>query len=353
MSELSYFKQTLSKYDYLLDPENCNHDLFDNSYTQEELLDLLESILLIRLCEKKLAYERKSGVIGGPVHLGAGQEAIAVGISKHLTKADKVFSAHRSHPHILALKGSPYKLFAEVLGKNTGFSKGMGGSMHLIDQDIGFFGSVPIVAGTVPLAVGAGLSSKVLGLNTIGVSYLGDGAIEEGVVAESLNLSSALKIPVLFVVENNLFSSHMHISQRQPIPFTARFAIANNIPYRIVDGNNIFEVMNASKELISYARENSHPVFIEAITFRHYGHVDWREDIDVGVNRSTKDLEAWMRRDPLIRLKQGIISNTSYTENDFLKLHDRIEVSLKNYWNKALQDPYPNDEELLARVFSE
>ena len=338
---------------YLLDPNSCNHSVFDESINSDKLLSLLKRMVLIRLCEEKLAHERENGSIGGPVHLGAGQEAIAVGISDSLKKTDSIFSAHRSHPHLLALNGSPYKLFAEVLGKNTGYSKGMGGSMHLWNQPEGFFGSVPIVAGTVPLAVGASLSSKILNKNNIGVAYLGDGAIEEGVVSESLNLASTLNLPTLFIVENNLFSSHMHISLRQPNPFTARFAKANNIDYDIIDGNDVLKVLNVAKSMITKCRETKKPAFIEAITFRHYGHVDWRQDIDVGVNRSLDDLEAWHLRDPILRLKKGLIERDIFSENEFNDIQTEIKINIEKDWDRAMNDPYPSDESLIDRVFKE
>lgn len=338
---------------HLLDPSSCNHSVFDESVSSDKLIGLLKSMLLIRLCEEKLAYEREAGSIGGPVHLGAGQEAIAVGVSDSLKKTDSVFSAHRSHPHLLALNGSPYKLFAEVLGKNTGYSKGMGGSMHLWNQSEGFYGSAPIVAGTVPLAVGASLSSKILNKENIGVAYLGDGAIEEGVVSESLNLASTLNLPTLFIVENNLFSSHMHISLRQPNPFTARFAAANNIDYDIIDGNDILKVLHTAKSMISKCRETRKPTFIEAITFRHYGHVDWRQDIDVGVNRSLDDLEAWHLRDPILRLKKGLIKGDIFSENQFNDIHNEIKLNIEKDWDKAIKDPYPSEKSLIDRVFKD
>ena len=162
--------------------------------------NLLRSMLKIRLVERKLAVGRKEGLIGGPVHLGVGQEAVAVGVSACLRNSDRVFGAHRSHSHLLALGSSVHKLFAEVLGKETGHSKGMGGSMHLWDQPNGFYGSVPIVSGTVSLAVGAGLAAKLQNSEDISVAYLGDGAIEEGVVHESLNLARIQNIPMIFVV---------------------------------------------------------------------------------------------------------------------------------------------------------
>ena len=149
----------------------------------------------------------------------------------------------------MALNPDFYKLFAEVLGKKTGFSKGMGGSMHLFDQASGFYGSVPIVAGTVSLAVGAAMAAKMQGTKDIGLAYIGDGAVEEGVVHESLNLARVHNSPVLFVVENNLFASHMHISLR-PSDMTSRFAVANDIPYKLIDERerwswpNVFRISN-------------------------------------------------------------------------------------------------------------
>ena len=145
----------------LYDPKKNNNLISIKDQDIDVLKNMLSKILLIRKTEEKLALERKNGLIGGPVHLGVGQEAIAVGISQNLRNTDRVFGAHRSHSHLLALNADVHKLFAEILGKKTGFSKGMGGSMHLFDQSNGFYGSTPIVAGTVSLAVGAGMASKM------------------------------------------------------------------------------------------------------------------------------------------------------------------------------------------------
>ena len=316
------------------------------------LLQQLKMMQLIRTVENKIAEMRRNGKIGGPVHLGAGQEAIAVGISKYLGKSDRVFSAHRSHAHLLALGSDPRGLFAEVLGRATGLTKGMGGSMHLWDQKNGFYGSVPIVAGTVPLAVGSGLAAKMQGTSDIGVAYFGDGAAEEGVVHESLNLASQLKIPVLFVCENNLFSSHMHISQRQPLQSIARFAVANGIKHIVVDGNNLIEVENAAKELITYTRLGNGPVFIEAITYRQYGHVDWRDDIDVGVNRSSEDLKVWRNRDPISRLSLALIAKEAELEEVILNQQFKLSVEIDAAWEQAEKDPFPPTDSLLSTVYS-
>jgi pyruvate dehydrogenase E1 component alpha subunit len=317
------------------------------------LVEQLKIMQLIRTVENKIAEMRRIGRIGGPVHLGAGQEAIAVGISRHLRKSDRVFSAHRSHAHLLALGSDPKALFAEVLGRATGMTRGMGGSMHLWDQPNGFYGSVPIVAGTVPLAVGAGLAAKMQGTGDIAVAYFGDGAAEEGVVHESLNLASQLKIPVLFVCENNLFSSHMHISQRQPLQSVARFAIANKIRHIVVDGNDVLAVDRAAESLIQSARSGNGPVFIEAVTYRQYGHVDWRDDIDVGVNRSSEDLKVWKNRDPITRLSDALIALVPSMHSVISEQQSEISRDIDAAWDLAEMDPFPVANALLGTVYSE
>jgi len=292
----------------LAEPAKHHGRIMIDGVGNDLLISSLRLMLLIRRCEQKLALGRKNGDVGGPVHLGVGQEAIAVGVSSHLQSTDRVFGAHRSHSHLLALNPDPYPLFAEVLGKSTGHSKGMGGSMHLWNQPSGFYGSVPIVAGTVSLAVGAGIAAKLQKIDDVAVAYLGDGAVEEGVVHESLNLARIQDAPVLFVVENNLFASHMHISLRQPSDAISRFAQANDIPYELVDGNDIVSVSNAANELITQARQGRGPGMIEAVTYRWYGHVDWRDDIDVGVHRSLTEVSNWKARDPILRLSNAMKS---------------------------------------------
>ena len=330
---------------------NFDEALCLKSRSKVDQIQTLSIMLKIRIVENKLAYMRKNGLIGGPVHLGAGQEAIAVGISKHLRKSDRIFSGHRSHAHLLALGTDPRKLFAEVLGKHSGLTKGMGGSMHLWDGPNGFYGSVPIVAGTVPLAVGAAIASKLQGKGDISVAYFGDGAIEEGVVHESLNLARQLQVPILFVCENNLFSSHMHISQRQPITSVARFAFANDIQFEVIDGNNIVSVEESAKKLIQVARTDNLPVFIEAFTYRHYGHVDWREDIDVGVNRSSDDLNLWKTRDPIIRLESALIEAGLLTNSELDQIKLEINNQINNDWELAEKDPEPEITSILSDVY--
>jgi len=336
----------------LVDPNKYHEPINIQGQNPDVLKLQLRMMLTIRMVEQHLAKMRKDGLIGGPVHLGVGQEAVAVGVSGCLRNTDRVFGGHRSHSHLLALGSSIRGLFAEVLGKETGLSKGMGGSMHLWDQPRGFYGSVPIVAGTIPMAVGAGLAAKMSGTDDIGVTYFGDGAVEEGATHESLNLARSQNVPVLFVVENNLFASHMHISLRQPKNATARFAAAHDIRFEIVDGNDVVAVHEAAARLVSRCRSGGGPGFLEAVTFRWYGHVDWREDIDVGVNRSIKDLENWRRRDPISRLKVALEQLGLWSIADQDRIAGEIGHEISSAWERAMGDPYPHADALLDRVYA-
>jgi pyruvate dehydrogenase E1 component alpha subunit len=198
---------------------------------------------------------------------------------------------------------------AEVQGKQTGASRGMGGSMHLIDRERGLYGTVPIVGGTIPIAVGAALAAKKDGKGAVAVSFFGDGATEEGVFHESVNLAAVLGLPVLFLCENNLFSSHLHIDARQPSDSVARFAEANRVPWQLVDGNDIVGCTNAVAEAVEPMRSGGGPRFIEAVTYRWRGHVGPREDEDVGVRRG-EDLPLWKKRDPIRRLADAFARGT-------------------------------------------
>ncbi len=190
------------------------------------LVEKLRDMVVIRTAEEVIAEMTAAGEIKCPTHLAIGQEAASVGVAAHLRTSDRAFGCHRSHSHYLAMGASLDGLMAEVLGKATGCSKGFGGSMHLYGKDAGFYGSVPIVAGTVPLAVGAAMASKMDGPRgddglDVGVAFFGDGACEEGVFHESLNMAAAFRLPLVFVVGNNLFFSHLDIHLLLAAPSTA------------------------------------------------------------------------------------------------------------------------------------
>jgi TPP-dependent pyruvate/acetoin dehydrogenase alpha subunit len=318
---------------------------------KELLMQQLRTMLTIRLAEEAIASLREDAEIGGPCHLGIGQEAIAAGVSSHLNVDDRVFGAHRSHSHYLALGGDLEKLFAETLGKDTGCSRGMGGSMHLYGADVGFHGSVPIVAATIPIAAGAALAIQMDGSAQVAVSYFGDGAAEEGVLHETLNFASVRGLPILFVCENNLYSSHLDITLRQPTDRVSRFAEAHRIEARVVDGNDAVAVTAAAGVLIARARKGEGPGFLEAVTYRWRGHVDWREDIDVGVRRSAADLAAWKVRDPVKRLVDALLARGDLEASEFEELERGIRGAIDTAMLAARKAPYPAPDALLKRVY--
>lgn len=262
----------------------------------------------IRNVECLLADKKRAGHIRGPIHLAAGQEAVPLGLAPWLNSEDAVFGNHRSHHHFLAHGGTSLALISEVLGKAAGCSGGMGGSMHLALRDPLKFFSCPIVGGTVPLACGSALHQKLVAKTGISVAYFGDSAVEEGVVQEAFNFASLRRLPVLFVCENNFLGSHMHVTERQPSDEIIRFADAHRIEAIRCDGNDLEELMSIFESAVCEIRAGSGPKFVEALTFRHFGHVDWRTDVDVGLGRDQDALNAALERDPLKKLRASVLN---------------------------------------------
>lgn len=316
------------------------------------LLDDLRRMILIRKAEEAIAELYVQKKVRCPCHLAIGQEAVAVGVARHLRPTDRSYGAHRSHSHYLALDGDLNALFAEVMGKETGCSKGMGGSMHLYSADKGFGGSVPIVAGTVPVAVGAALSFKTQKLDRVAVAFFGDGACEEGVVHECLNMAAVMKLPVIFVVENNLFSSHLDIALRQPSNRVSRFAEAHRIPALTIDGNDLGAVAEAAEGLISAARAGHGPGFLEGITYRWRGHVGPNEDIDVGLLRRPEDIKAWKRRDPVERLTKALVATRGIVPEQLQEIETAVDAQVDAAVRFAEDSPYPQPSALLDRVYA-
>jgi TPP-dependent pyruvate/acetoin dehydrogenase alpha subunit len=312
---------------------------------------MLRDMLLIRRCEERIADGVARGEIRCPCHLAIGQEAVAVGIARSLRATDKCFGAHRSHAHYVALGGSVDRMMAEIHGKDSGCSRGMGGSMHLRDEAIGLIGTVPIVGATIPMAVGAGLALKMDGEDAVSVAFFGDGATEEGVFHESMNLAASLPSPTVFVCEHNLFSSHLHISLRQPASRVARYAEAHCVPHRTVDGNDLGAVCEASSEAVRHARATRHPFFLEFVTYRWRGHVGHREDLDVGVRRKD-DLDLWKRRDPIRRFAEALEGAGWLEDGEMAGLDRQVLAQVEAAWEFAVRSPYPDDRELFARVWA-
>lgn len=337
----------------LANPSNHKADLDLRNTPTEMLLGYVRDIMLIRYAEEAVAELSLSGEAQCPCHLGIGQEAVAIGVSSALRSTDRVYGGHRSHSHFLALGGSLEAMMAEILGKSSGASKGMGGSMHLFQPDVGFHGSVPIVGATIPIAAGAALACKMDKDGSVAVAYFGDGACEEGVFHETLNMATVMKLPVLFVVENNLYSSHLDIGLRQPTDSVARFARAASIDTEVVDGNDVLTVSDAAKRLVKNSREGNGPGFLEAVTFRWRGHVGPNEDIDVGVRRSPEELAAWKQRDPLRRLIGSLQRERSVDQAQIDAIASEVRAQIAEAVEAARRAPYPEASALLDLVYAQ
>ena len=269
------------------------------------LTEMFRTMVLTRRFEERVADLNQSGAIKTPCHFYIGQEAVASGVCAALTRADQVWGAHRSHGHYLAKGGDLDRLMAEMFCKQEGCSGGRGGSMHICDLAAGVVGTVPIVAATIPLAVGGALASKLKKSGQVSVTFFGDGSTEEGHFHESLNIAAIYKLPCLFILENNLYSSHMSLAERRACDGLASFGTMHGMPGVTLDGNDVLAVHDAARQAVDRARRGEGPTLIECITFRHRGHVGPSSDMDVGVKRRD-EMSAWLARDPIGRCREAL-----------------------------------------------
>ncbi|MFC1964608.1 thiamine pyrophosphate-dependent dehydrogenase E1 component subunit alpha [Chloroflexota bacterium] len=285
-----------------------------------------------------------------PVHLYIGQEAVAAGVCTYLRKDDHVFSTHRSHGHYIAKGGEIKTLMAELYGKATGCARGKGGSMHLASPDIGLPGSCAIVAGTVPLAVGAALAFSMQQKDAVSIAFFGDGAVNEGVWYESLNFASLKKLPVIFVCENNLFSTHMPVSACLTDINIYKKAEMFCMPGIRVDGNNVIEVYQTAKKAIEDARSGKGPTLIECMTYRWRGHVGPNFDIDKNL-RNKEELDYWIERCPIKALEHLLSKHGVLNEPERTQICESIEKEIEEAVVFARESPYPDENKLLTDVF--
>jgi acetoin:2,6-dichlorophenolindophenol oxidoreductase subunit alpha len=312
--------------------------------------EMYRLMTLIREAEDGIAERVESGEIKCPAHLCVGQEGIAVGVCSALTKDDYVFGAHRSHGHYLAKGGDLRQMMAEIYGRTTGCAKGRGGSMHLVAPEVGILGTVPIVAATIPIAVGAGLASKLRNETRVSVTFFGDGAVEEGVFHESMNLAATLKAPVIFICENNLYSSHLHILERRVKDNIIDSAAAHGMPGEVLDGNDIVAVYAAVSKAVERARKGLGPTFFELRTYRWRGHVGASYDLDVGVQRKD-ELQDWKKKDPIASLAAMLLEQgKTPKELEDVRVTARSQVEAAIAFAK--QSPFPKPEDLADFVYS-
>ncbi|MGZ4337060.1 MAG: thiamine pyrophosphate-dependent dehydrogenase E1 component subunit alpha [Gaiellaceae bacterium] len=275
--------------------------------SEEELLQLYELMLLIRRTEERLSADSAAGKLPGAVHLYIGEEAVAVGVSAHLEDRDYATSTHRGHGHFLAKGGDLKAMMAEIWGKQEGICRGMGGSMHVADISKGILGANGIVGAGLAIATGAAFGAKLDGDGKVAVCFFGDGAANQGVLMETLNVATLWKLPVIFVCENNTFSEFTP-SRQVTAGRIADRARAFDMPTCEVDGNDVVEVWQAGGEAVERARTGGGSSFIEAHTYRIHGHFE-AEAMILGGGRYREDaeIEEWRAKDPLENLRARLI----------------------------------------------
>jgi len=313
------------------------------------LWNMYGTMTRIRIAEESIAELLENKEIRCPTHLYTGQEAIATGVCTALTKEDYIFGGHRSHGHYLAKGGDVRTLMAELYGKVSGCARGRGGSMHLVAPEVGLLGTVPLVAATIPIAVGAALACKLRGEQRVSVPFFGDGATEEGHFHESLNLAAVHQLPVIFICENNLYSSHMHISERRAKDNIYKSGEAHGMPGFSLDGNDVVAVYRATVEAVHRARKGEGPTLLECRTYRWRGHVGAAMDRDVGVKRSD-ELRDWLPKDPVARTRRQLVE-LGMTNAKIKQLERSVRLEIQNSIRFARESSYPSASELNDHVF--
>jgi len=324
-------------------------------YSKEFLEKLYWMMKRIRLCEESLIQPIIDGEIRCPVHLYSGEEAIATGVCAALEKNDFVFGNHRSHGHFLAKGGDMGAMIAEIYGKEAGCSKGRGGSMHLIDPENRVIGVSPIVAGTIPLATGAALASKIRKDKNVTVTFFGDGATGEGGLYEALNFASLKKLPVIFVCENNLYSTHLPVNEIRVDNKIYEIAKPFNIQSFNGDGNDVLAVYKIAKKAVNICRNNKGPVFLEFITFRLRGHVGPSDTI-LGNHRDIRPknlIAEWKKKDPLTIFKKYLIESENFLEDEIIGIDKLCEAEVNNANRFARESEFPDKNDLSKNVFKE
>ena len=309
---------------------------------------LWRMMLLIRGAEQRIGELVSEGAIKTPCHLSIGQEAIPAGVCAALQQDDSLWGGHRSHGHYLAKGGDLRAMMAEIFGKATGCARGRGGSMHLVDPAQGIFGTVPLVGATIPLAVGAALSAKLRGTQQIAAAFFGDGATDEGHFHESLNLAALYRLPVLFVCENNLYSTHLTLMERRVKDNIAESAAFHGLSGAVVDGNDVAAVYHAAQQAVHRARGGEGPTLLECRTYRWRGHVGPAADLDVGTDRR-RELDEWQRRDPIAQCR-GVLSARGLSSEVLARIEAEVQEEINEAVSFARQSPAPDESELLHHV---
>ena len=318
------------------------------SVARETFVEIYRKMFEIRSFEEKVFELYAQNLVPGTIHLYAGEEAVAVGVCTNLRKDDYITSTHRGHGHCIAKGAEPKRVMAEILGKRTGYCKGKGGSMHIADFSVGMLGATAVVGAGIPIAMGAGLSIKLRGTDQVTVCFFGDGASNQGTFHEAINMAAIWKLPVIFVCENNLYA----MGTRQSIVMLneniADRAVAYGIPGVAVDGNDVLAVYEAARKAVERARKGEGPTLIECKTYRHKGH----SRIDPAKYRSKEEVEEWLRKDPIKRLREKLLQKNVLAKAEIQRIEKEISDEIEEAVKFAMKSPYPAPEEALEDVYT-
>jgi 2-oxoisovalerate dehydrogenase E1 component len=320
------------------------------SHSSANPLALYRTMLVIRLVEERLAKSHQRGLIHGACHTYVGQEAVATGVCAHLENSDAVFSTHRGHGHALAKGMDPRQLVAELYGRESGCSRGRGGSMHLFAPEIGMMGTSGIVGPCILQATGAGYSSLITKSQRVGVAFFGDGAVNNGAFHEGLNMAAIWKLPVLFVCENNQFATEVPFETVAGNPSVAARGAAYGIPAVELDGNDVLAIEAAAREAVHRARSGGGPTLLECKTYRTRAHAEGMGDFTY---RTREDVETWKTRCPIARLKQHLLAHNLANESELGTIEREVAELTEAAHAFAEQSAYPTAESATTHVYSE
>jgi 2-oxoisovalerate dehydrogenase E1 component len=315
-----------------------------------QLLSLYRAMLNIRRTEEQLARSYAAGMIHGACHTYVGEEAIAAGVCAHLRPDDAVFSTHRGHGHALAKGVPPREVIAELYGRETGCSRGRGGSMHLFSPEIGMMGTSGIVGPCILQATGAGYSFKLLKTDRVGVAFFGDGASNNGAFHEGINLAGIFGLPVIFVCENNLYATEIAFSYAAGHADVGDRGYAYGIPSVTVDGNDVLAVFAAAGEAVRRARAGGGPTLIEGKTYRTRPHA---EGMGESGYRSQDEIDLWKTRDPIKRLHEYLLSNEVASGETLATIEAEVQARVEDAAEFAKNSPWPDPATALTHVYCE
>lgn len=317
-----------------------------------KLLEMYRTMRLIRLIEQRINDEYKYDEIKTPIHLSIGQEAVAAGVCIHLRKDDYVFGTHRGHALYIAKGGDIRKMIAELYLRKTGCALGRGGSMHLVDTDVGILGFTAIVGGNIPLGTGTALVSKLQNNDRVTVVFFGDGAADEGTFHESLNFAALKKLPVVYVCENNYYAINSHQLARQADDNIYRWAENYGMPGFRIDGNDVMMVSEYARKAIERCRNGAGPTLIECVTYRWKGHIGTVEDVGEGY-RPRDEYEYWVSKCPLKWYSDFLKAKGVLTDELLQSIDEEINSLIEEAFEFAQNSPKPSPDELLEYVYAD